>query len=42
MARSRPQSRARTTIDPGRPDDATGRLIALALAEDVGHGYIKS
>jgi nicotinate-nucleotide pyrophosphorylase (carboxylating) len=37
MARSRPQ-RAGTSIDLGRPDDATGRLIALALAEDVGPG----
>ena len=38
MARSRPQTRAGTTIDLGRPDDATGRLIALALGEDVGPG----
>ena len=38
MSRSRPQSRAGTAIDLGRPDDATGRLIALALAEDVGPG----
>jgi nicotinate-nucleotide pyrophosphorylase (carboxylating) len=25
-------------LDPGRPDDAVGRLIALALEEDVGPG----
>jgi nicotinate-nucleotide pyrophosphorylase (carboxylating) len=25
-------------LDPGRPDDAVGRLIALALDEDVGPG----
>jgi nicotinate-nucleotide pyrophosphorylase (carboxylating) len=40
MARSAPQGRAAAgpAIDPGRPDDAIGRLIALALEEDVGPG----
>ena len=36
MARSGPQGRPE--LDPGRPDDAVGRLIALALEEDVGPG----
>ena len=36
MPRSGPQGRPE--LDPGRPDDAVGRLIALALEEDVGPG----
>jgi nicotinate-nucleotide pyrophosphorylase (carboxylating) len=36
MARSGPQRRPE--LDFGRPDDAVGRLIALALDEDVGPG----
>jgi nicotinate-nucleotide pyrophosphorylase (carboxylating) len=36
MGRSGPQGRPE--LDPGRPDDAVGRLIALALEEDVGPG----
>src|SRR5437762_11688482 len=40
MARSAPRDRAAggPAIDFGRPDDAVGRLIALALEEDVGPG----
>ena len=40
MARSGPRPKAAhgTVLDPGRPDDAVGRLIALALEEDVGPG----
>jgi nicotinate-nucleotide pyrophosphorylase (carboxylating) len=40
MARSGPGPKAAhaAALDPGRPDDAVGRLIALALEEDVGPG----
>jgi nicotinate-nucleotide pyrophosphorylase (carboxylating) len=38
MARSGPQRRPE--LDLGRPDDAVGRLIALALEEDVGPGDV--
>ena len=40
MVRSAPQGRAAAgpAIDFGRPDDAVGKLIALALEEDVGPG----
>ncbi|HZR11163.1 MAG TPA: carboxylating nicotinate-nucleotide diphosphorylase [Myxococcales bacterium] len=37
MGRSGPQKQARG-LDLGRPDDAVGRLIRLALDEDVGPG----
>src|SRR5207237_1418906 len=40
MARSGPRAKAAhgTALDLGRPGDAVGRLIALALEEDVGPG----
>ena len=40
MARSGPRPKAAhgTALDLGRPGDAVGRLIALALEEDVGPG----
>jgi len=40
MARSAPRDRAAggPAIDFGRPDDAVGKLLALALEEDVGPG----
>jgi nicotinate-nucleotide pyrophosphorylase (carboxylating) len=40
MARSAPRDRAASgpAIDFGRPDDAVGKLLALALEEDVGPG----
>jgi nicotinate-nucleotide pyrophosphorylase (carboxylating) len=40
MPRSGPRPKAAhgTAVDLGRPDDAVGRLIALALDEDVGPG----
>lgn len=39
MGRSGPHRETRgPALDPGRPDDAVGRLIRLALDEDVGPG----
>lgn len=39
MSRPGPQREKRgPAIDPGRPDDAVGKLIRLALEEDVGPG----